>query len=311
MWLDESQADNLLAKLQEGSLTVDGLSHDQMLMFDKFVTREAQSYLKECTPVWEIEHGVQTLEVEQLEQSVVHESKIEAPKETTVDLEELMDKETFDVEDEIDVRELAKSRRRLVGRIRGMPAIPLLRKMAADRRASTMYNIVNAVAAFVFLYRKFNADMANNSNEICKLLLRLAPCLRNDWRQLYGSATEALRSDLLTPLVGVAKHSLLTLGIMEDVEKVLSSRFLVCEQLYLIYDCFLREYEKTETSSLGSALVGKSRAQLNATLQKLILFMTFTRDADSELLTSVAAEVREARKRLSNIQAELAGCMAR
>lgn len=263
-----------------------------MKMFLEFLQTEAKVCLRECQPLWEIENGAYDIGVQEISEIVEDLSKVDDKKDRQIDLEDLFEKETYDIDEEIDLAELKKSRNRLRRRIKELPDIQMLTKLSEARFLSMYYNVANTVFAFCYLYRQFNGDIKQNSADVCRLSYFLAPCLRNDWKQFYPSLKAALRTDLLRQLVGV-NNSWMEAGLQADATKVLQNTFLTCEQLYLVYDCFNREYEKLDKESTKSPRVQKSRVQLNATLQKLIFFMTVARDMPREVLETIKKETAE------------------
>ena len=294
--------------MQSGALEPAQLTPDQMRMFEEFLKTEAKTSLNEQTPLWEIEDGAHEIGIEVVPESVEDLSKVEGSKESKIDLDELFEKENYDLDDEIDISELKKSRNRLRRRINELVDIGLLRKMTPDKQMGMFYNVINSVYSICYLFRQFNGDLKNNTNDICRLMYFIAPSLRNDWRQFYGSVREACRSDLLTQIVGI-NNSWVSYSIVEDVEKVLQNKFLVCEQLYLIYDCFQREFENLDPDKSKSAKAKQSRTQLNATLQKLIFFMTLTRDIESESIQFATRELQNLNKENQTLANAKAGVL--
>ena len=100
-----------------------------------------------------------------------------------IDLDELADDSgSGGIDEVLDLTDLIKSRKSLVKVLKSLPLIELIIRMPAERRQSMMLNVVNVLSCFAFLYRQFNSDIQNNSNEVCKSAYTLAPCLRNDWK---------------------------------------------------------------------------------------------------------------------------------
>ena len=280
----------MLAKLQQDELDPSKLSPAEMKMFLEFVKTEAKTCLRECQPLWEVDDGAYDIGVEEVSEIVEDLSKVDDKKDRNIDLEELFEKETYDLEEEIDIADLKKSRNGLRRRVKELPDIPMFKRLTADRFVVMFYNVANIAYAFCYLYRQFNGDLKNNSADICRLSYHLAPCLRNDWKQFYPNLKAALRSDLLRQVVGL-NNSWIERGLLLDTAKVIRNRFLTCEQLHLVYDCFHREFEKVDRSNLTSEKANKSRVQLNATLQKLIFFITLVRELPQEAVLEVKNEL--------------------
>jgi hypothetical protein len=291
VWLDEKKAEQFLEKLQRDEMDLASLAPEEMKMFLEFLQTEANTCLRECQPLWEIENGAYDLRVEEISQIVEDLSKVDDKKDRLIDLDDLFEKENYDIDEEIDISELKKSRNRLRRRIKELPDLSMLKKMNEELFISMFYNISNAVYSFCFLYRQFNGDIKNNTADICRLSYFLSPCLRNDWKQLYPNLKASLRSDLLRQIVGL-NNTWIEKGILEDVSKVLGNSFLICEQLYLVYNCFHIEFEKLDQSKLKSEKARKSKVQLNSTLQKIIFFMTIVRDMPQEVFKNIQIELK-------------------
>jgi len=270
VWLDEASAEQLLARLQEGELGLEDLSFDQQQMFTRFLREEASALVGDYKPLWLIPEGVISFDLQESDSDVDQISKAEdeqAP--LTHDLSQLCEREAYDLLDGVDLGELRRTRRAFHRRVRGLPRLSAIAAMDEARKRGTSLNVLNILTASALVFRKFHGDLASNASEVCALLLQLAPPLRNDWKQWYVSAAEAFRTDLLKAALGVKQLGVVA-GLLEDASQLLSDRFLTCEQLYLVYDCFLRDFE-----SVSDKL--HKRAS-NATVQKLLYFITFVRD---------------------------------
>lgn len=294
VWLEESSAEKLLGLLQEGELCVDDLPHEQQQMFMRFLREEAPSLVGDYKPLWNIPEGVISFDVAETDSDVDQISKAEDEKGTvTRELGPMWERETYDIEDGVDLSELKQIRRAFHKRVRSLPKLSVISSMDEPRKRGMSLNVLNILTASAFVFRKYHGDLANNSEEICALLVQLAPCLRNDWRQWYISAAEAFRTDLLKTVLGIKHHRVVS-GLLDDVSQLLSDRFYTCEQLYLLYDCFLREFE---------AAPDKSRKQaMNATVQKLLYFITFVRENRELHEKSVRSQVEEHRKKLQSAE---------
>ena len=284
----------MLSRMQEKGMSIEDLTHEEMEMFNRFLTKQAHRVVSEQRALWEISEGVVSFDIEVCDAGVDEMSKVVEEKgQVTRDLRGLWERETYDLSDEIDIDELKNSRKGLHRRVKSLPRLSIISNMDQARKLGTCLNILNIVTAGSYAYRRYNGDFASNSCEVASLMYELAPTLKNDWKTWYCSVSEAFRMDLLKKEIGVKQRGLVR-GIVQDTATILSNRFYVCELLFLLYDCYLREMETSRN---------KSFTQLsNSTLQKIIYFMTFTRENGSMFEKSIRDQVKEQELRLEGAE---------
>jgi hypothetical protein len=210
-----------------------------------------------------------------------------------VNLDDLFEKEDYSLQEGTYLQQLVASRIRLKKRILDLPESTILRRLTPDKWHGLWMNLLALLVPLPYLYRKYNGDWASHSTAIASIIEKQVPSLSNDWKRYYFSMSEAMRVDLLTQLVGVKLLSPLLKAILEDLCQILSSRFIICEMLYQVYDVFLREYERTEIIWAGSPQIQQIRTRLNCRLQKLIFFITLVRDSPESLYQEVVEEVKQ------------------